>query len=213
MFDMFKQGKEDNTEEKMLDKQLSAQEKQTVMANATDPNADVTFLEQQERRADLIRWQQEMDEETLSLVMSFLSMRKDEDGKPKAILDEKGKPLPPLCNTLFIHQVVKPKLKPFASKNLINSNYDANRILGKLKYTMDDITDMMADNWDRYGIDFVNFNGILRDMANFMEDSCWRSLKGWTKKIDGTMIKRLEQENFGEIDVKKKKGMFGLFSG
>lgn len=200
--------KESNVENKLLDKQLKANKDSETAALAADANTDQTYNDFQEKRADLIRWQQELDEDLFELMLSLLSLKADAEGKITPIRDLNGKPIPPLCNNIFIHQVVMPILKPFASKNLINSNYDTKRILDKLRNTSDDITDLMSDNYDQYGIDFVNFNGILRDMKNFMEDSCWRSLKGWTKKTDSSMIKRIEQERFGEEEQASKKGLF-----
>ena len=42
-----------------------------------------------------------------------------------------------------------------------------------------------------------------------MKASVWRSYKGWTKKTDSSMIRRLEQENFTQETDKSNKSMFG----
>lgn len=211
MFEEFlNNNKEQNTNIAAEKRQVGYSEDQTIMAGAVDPGDDQTYINIQEKKSDLIRWQQELEPDMFELLMSFQSLTKDDNGDNIKILDEQGNPIPPLCNRLFIYQVVVPKLRPFISKNLINSNFDTNGILQMQKNTADDITDMMADNWDKYGIDFVNFNGIIRDIKNVIGASVWRAFKGWTKKTDSSMIKRIESEKFGnEKEAEKTFKLFG----
>lgn len=192
-------------------RQMDFAREQSITSAATNPDDDQTYIQTQQLKSDLIRWQQELDPELMSLVLTFRGLRKLTNKKIIPILDENDEPIASLCNSLFIHQIVIPKMKPFASKNLINSNYDEKRTLLKLQYTADDIVDVMSDNWDKYGIKFVNFDTILRDIKNFMEDCQWRALKGWTKKTDNAMTKRIESEVYGEQQPNKKgfKSLFG----
>lgn len=205
-----KKSAEERAIEKSEKRQMDFAREQTMMNAGTHPEDDKVYLETQEKRSDLIRWQQEMEEDMFKLILNFRGLKIDEHGEITRILDEKGKPIPPLCNWRFIHQVVEPKLRPFLSKNLINSRLDTYNILEMQRTTADDIVDMMADNWDVYGIDFVNFDGILRDIKNVMKASAWRAYQGWTKKVDSSMIKRLEHEMYGEAEANKKR-KFGIF--
>jgi hypothetical protein len=210
LFDSFNLG---NNEEEINiaaeKRQVEYAKDQQTHAAATNPNDDATYMEIQERRSDLIRWQQELEPEMFRLILSFLSVSEDEDGKIVPILDEEGKRIPALCNKRFIYQLVIPKLRPFISKNLINSNLDKREILTMQEHTANDMANMMADNHDNYGINFVNYDGVLRDLKNVIKACAWRSFKGWTKKTDSSMIKRIESEEYGKEEAKKKYGLFG----
>lgn len=206
MFESFFQGDKEEQQINTEKRSVNYEQQQSVLSSALHPSDDQNYDALQERRSDLIRWQQELDGDVFSLINTFLGQRITEDG---TILTISG--TEPMCNSLFIHQVVEPKLRPFISKNLINSNLDTTQILLMQQTTSNDIADMMADNWDKYGIKFVNYDGILRDIKNVMKASAWRAWKGWTKKTDSSMIKRIEQESFGDVD-KKGRGLKELFS-
>lgn len=203
--------REDNNLMESEQRQMDFSREQTILNSSTHPEDDRTLLDYQENKSDLVRWQQELEPDMFELILSFQSLRRDQDDKLIPIKDEFGKPIPPLCNSLFIYQVVIPKLRPFMSKNLINSNFDERQINETQKNTADDIADMMADNWEKYGIDFVNFDGIIRDLKNVIKASCWRAFKGFTKKQDSGMTKRIESDMFGMQQKKESKGFAGMF--
>jgi len=204
------EARQEKKEREAENRQMDFSREQMFAGSATQPEDDNTYTLEQERRSDLIRWQQELEPEMLGTVLSFLSLRKNDKGKVVPIMLGKKTKVNPMCNKLFIYQVVIPKLKPFISKNLINSNLSEKEILLMQRTTADDIANMMSDNWDKYGIDFVNFDGIFRDLKNVIKASIWRSYKGWTKKVDSSMIKRIEQESYGREETTKKK--FNLFN-
>lgn len=157
-------------------------------------------VEQQDRltRNDLIRWQQELDDELFSLVQTLVG-KELRDGE---WIVTKGKPL---CNKDFIQEVVIPQCKPFLSRNMINTKYDENRILTDLKATMDDIVDAMADGFDRYEIDFRTYDLVVRLIKNTINPSPYRAHHGWTKRMDNSTIKQImtSQDN-----GTKRKGLF-----
>ena len=45
-----------------------------------------------------------------------------------------------------------------------------------------------------------------------MTAAAYRSWNGWTKKIDSTMIKRIESMNEQQQQEVKQKGLWGLFA-
>jgi len=175
-----------------------------TVSNSSDALTDQSYRIEQDNKSDLIKWQQDLDDDLNDLVMTL---------KGRAIVNDTIiQVAEPLCNDLFIHQVVIPQCKPFLSRNMINSKFDEKRLLNKLKHTMNDIADAMADSWgikgSIYNIEFVNFNLIDRNIKNVIEASAFRSLQGWTKKTDSTMIRRNEVTT-ESIDT-QKKSMFGL---
>ena len=127
-----------------------------------------------------------------------MKVPQDKDGK--VVMGEVN--VPPLCNELFV-DYVQSQVEPFLSRNLINSNFTEKRILATLRYTMDDIADAMADGWNIYGVEFINANLVDRLIKNVITPGPFRALKGWTKKSDNTIAKRIE----GFID--KPEGMKG----
>ena len=202
------QSREEKIAKESEQRQMEFTREQNAFSTLTqEDNQEIMQVQQ---KSDLIRWQQELDKDVLDIVLSFMSLTINGEGRVVSIKDEEGKPIAPICNKLFINQVVIPKLRPFQSKNLINSNYSEDRLLKKLKYTHNTIINAMATNWDAYGIEFNNYDIVIRDMKNFTEDCCWRALNGWTKKTDSTIMKRVETSMDNQNNLDKPKGLFGL---
>lgn len=161
-------------------------------------------LVKQEEKSNLIRWQQELDGELFNLVCRFKGYAYDEDGRlylpPNAT---------PICNDLFIDTIVIPQCKPFLSRNFINSNFEEDRLLRKLKLTHNDIVSNMCDGWDVYKIEFMNYNNVTRVLKNFIDSAGFRALRGWTKKTDSTIHKHISSEMDG-MPRKPDRKLFGF---
>jgi hypothetical protein len=197
MFEQFLPQKE-NAEEQLANRQLNLQQQQSYLE--TDANTDQTYIAEQEGKADLLRWQQELDDELLNCVQTLRGYAKNEDGNWIKVREK------PLCNDKFIHDVIVPQCKPFLSRNLINSNFEEKRILKMLRYTMDDISDAMCDGWDVYSVNFMDFDLIMRTIKNVIIPAPFRALKGWTKKTDSTMSKRMEAITENPQRQQQKRG-------
>jgi len=184
-------------------RQVGYADQQQVMSAATNPQENQMYNMEQAERSDFLKWQQDLDDEQLNLIQTLLGsvIKEGEWVKIKE----------PMCNDIFIQEVLVPELRPFTSRNMINSNFNEQQILDNLKFTSNDIADAMSDNHDIYGIDFKNYDLIVRMIKNTMKSSAFRSLNGWTKRIDSTMIRRIEamHDNTGQEITKKK--LFGLF--
>jgi len=161
-----------------------------------------TELMSQEGKSDLLKWQQDLDDELMGLVNRLRGYTQGEDGEYKPIVGAV-----PLCNNKFIVDVVIPQCKPFLSRNLINSTFTEDRILLDLKNTSNDITANIADGYDIYAINFQNYDIVLRMIKNVIKAGAFRALNGFTKKTDSTVYKSLESkfENEGQ-----QKRMFGF---
>ena len=177
---------------------------QSFLDAASNPQGDPIFIQQQEARSDLLRWQQDLDDELYSLISLLLGKRK--------INDEWKEISTPLCNELFITDVVIPHCKPYMNRSLINTNWDERTILLTLKNTMNTIADSMADGYDRYNIHFTKWDNVLSNIKITCKAGAYRSLKGWTKRIDSTMIKRIESST-DQNQQPQKKGLMGVFKG
>ena len=161
-----------------------------------------TEIYNSEGKSDLIKWQQDLNDELMDLAYELTGWIKKEGVWVRT--DKQ-----PLCNDRFMNDVVMPQCKPYISRIYINSNLQEERILNMLRNTSDEIADNMADGYDIYGIDFINFDLVLRLIKNTITSSAFRALNGWTKRLDSTIMKRIESsiENSKE---QQKKGLFGI---
>jgi hypothetical protein len=62
----------------------------------------------------------------------------------------------------------------------------------------------MADNYDKYGIEFTNYDLVLRNIKNNLRAAANRAKKGWTKNTDSKITKRVEAFNENQIQERKK---------
>ena len=198
---MFNPNKEEKANVEAEKRHMTFQREQNSMA-VTAPE-EQTEIMNQEGKSDLLKWQQDLDDELMELVYRLKGLTKV-DGEFKSL--SKGKPL---CNDKFITDVVIPQCKPFISRNMINSNFTEDSILMDLRYTSNDIVANMADGYDIYEIEFQNYDIILRLIKNVIKAGAFRSLNGWTKKTDSTIFKKLES-SFDNANAQQQRGLFGV---
>jgi len=172
---------------------------------------DQTSLKMQEERTDLLKWQQDLNEELQKLVFTLRGYTIiGGEWKPRTYIREGVEYYErPMCNDRFIQEVVVPQCTPFLDRNIINTWYEEEQILSSLKFTCDDIVDAMCDHYDEYGIEFTDYDIVLRNIKNVIKPGAFRALKGWTKKIDSTIIRRIEQSS--DNSDKDKKGFMSAF--
>ena len=209
LFDGFIPNKEDkkmkDAEKRQQDNALEA----STYEAANDVNSEMML--QQEAKMDLLRWQQDMTEDEKSLYIHLLDLIEVEG---KLIPRPNGKPL---CNDRFISEVVRPIIRPFLSKNMINTTYDREGVRRMLRNTFDTLTDTLADGYndnieEGYGIEFRNYDIIDRELKNFCESAANRSLGGFTKKHDSSIIKVVEGRTHIDRQEENKRGIFGFSS-
>lgn len=192
--------KELEAAEKSEKRQLSQNKE---LSNQDLAMRDNTLLPEIESKSDLIKWQQELDDELQNLVFTVLGFTIED----KILVKTDNS----LCNKLFVQQVIIPQCRPYMSRNLINSNFTEERILLDLKCTCNDISDAMVDGFDKYCIKFTDYDLIMRMIKNTIKAGAFRALNGWTKRTDSTVIRRLESqtESVGGDQNKKILGLFG----
>lgn len=184
MFDSYFQGAEAKAEQKARSESMNFEQQQNAMkVNVPEERMD---LMAQESRSDLIKWQQDLDDELMELVYKLRGyvIKNNQWILPDNVV--------PLCNERFVNDVVIPQCKPFLSRNLINSNYNEENILADLLNTTNEIVDNMSDGFDKYDIVFTNYDMVLRSIKNVIKPGIFRALHGWTKKTDSTNFKRVE---------------------
>lgn len=172
---------------------------------------DQTALNMQSERTDLLKWQQDLDPELQKLINTLKGhVLVNNSWVPRTYWkDGKLVRARAMCNDRFIQEVIVPQSSSFLDRNIINTWYEEKDILSSLKNTCDDIADAMADHYDDYGIEFTDYSIITRNIKNVIRPGAYRALRGWTKKIDSTIIRRVEQSS--EDNQKEKKGIFDVF--
>lgn len=190
-------------QQQMQKKQMDFEREQM---NSQVAVGDQTLLPEADMKSDLIKWQQNLDDEFVDFLMTLRGYARHED----SWVPTKQR----LCNDAFIGEVVKPMMRPYLSRNLINSNFTEKRILADLRATCNDMADAMSDGYDRYDIAFENYDIIMRNFKNTVKASAFRALNGWTKKTDNTVTRRLETMNeagrgSGEDQKMRKSFLFG----
>jgi len=174
---------------------------QNTFQAAANPNQDQIDIAYQESKTDFLKWQQDLDPELEKIAYQLTGWIKQKGQWVKS--NKKG-----LCNDRFMDDVVIPQCSPYLSRIMTNTNLQEERILKMLECTANTIADNMADNFDAYDIDPINYDIVLNEIENFCVSSAFRSVDGWTKKMDSTMMKRVETLAESQQQPQKK----GLFS-
>ena len=202
------------SEEELMNKQYKFDREQKIISSS--PNEEQVMLDYRESKSDLFRWQQDLQDEVEFLKNKLRGKIIDPETnqwvyKVLVYKDEEGNSYqertPPLANEDFI-DLIELQLQPFLSRNLINTNFDEKRILTMLCNTMDDIADIMADGWDRFEINFINYDVISRLIKNVITPTPFRALRGWTKNTDNKLSKRVETHAEMPYMNKQKGGFF-----
>lgn len=183
---------------------------------------DAVYLETQDRKSDLLRWQQEFDTEISELFHELMSEHKTETGwvqKQYKEWDNKKqtyvlKEIPPLCTPQFAEKIIRVAVKPWLNKNAVNSNLDEKTIIKMLRNTHNDIVCNISDSWGMNGIASIDdANTICRMIKNYIDPAAFRAVNGWTKKMDSSMIKRIESQQELAQSQSENKGLFGWMHG
>lgn len=202
MFNPFKPKPEQIERKQIKEERNFVRESQMLDSASKD---DQSYIVSQESKTDLLRWQQDLDDELFNLIQQLLGYQKVKEG----FIEFSGA----MCNKKFITEVIIPQCKPFMTRSLINSNWDEKMILNRLKITSNVVADSMSDNWDAYSIEFTNFDAVLNEVKTTIIAGAYRALNGWTKRIDSTMIKRIESMSEQMQEPQQKKGLLGVFKG
>jgi len=210
-------GKDESTPEAEAEVNRNFMKEQQITDIAT-ANEQIDHI-QQDQRSDLLKWQQDLDDEINKLRHRLKGevLKSDKTWGPRFYptgkKNEEGKEiletLPPLANDLFI-DYVETQVDPFMSRNLFCSNLDQKRILLMLRNTCDDIADAMADGYDIYGIEFINYDLVMRLIKNVIIPGPFRAMNDGQRRHDRTIAKRIEAFNEKGFGKDQKKAFMGV---
>lgn len=195
----------------MFNEQMNLQREQTAMqVGAGDPMS----INKETERGDLLRWQQELDDQLILLKHELRNKEWDETiGQWTTKTQADGTPLPPKLNEAGISHIMS-LVRPLLSRNLINSNLDEDFVRNMLRKTCDDLVGSLAIYGESWQADFGDYSAIVRIVKNYVIPTPFRAVNGWNKKTDSTISRRMEA--FTEVGQRKEqpKGFFrNMFPG
>jgi len=165
---------------------------------------DDNYHKVQQDRSDLIRWQQEFKPDINLLRYNFLGQYYNSDGQK--ISDNK---IEPICNELFFDQIVEPTVSFYLNRSFTNSFLTEKKINDLLKRSFNNLATTLVKKHKLYQVKYNNFDDIIREMKTMIVPAAFRAINGSTKKIDSTMIKRIESHE-DKQEPQSKRGYFGL---
>lgn len=188
---------------------------QSILENSNDGVDEQIYIQQQQDRNDLIRWQQDLTDDMYDLRMRLQSKEKFGDSWKVVKISVKLKSgeivyrnAPPLVNDQGI-QIIMQCVAPLMSRNLMQSDFKEERILTMLKSTMFTLIHNFADNYESYGAQFENLDHIMRLIMNTIMPAPFRAKDGAERKITSTQNKRNETfVNTPQREERRK--IFGL---
>ncbi len=193
--------KKDNTEVKIREKEISSIENQRMaeLGMADIPQGELPVDGQ--AKADLTRWQQELDPELTKMGMRLRNYYQNEEGVWVARFVD-GDELEPLCSEEFISELIA-ILEPATSRNLMMSHLSEDFIRTKLIDMSNTVTLLAIADRKRFGIRMNNLTPIIRIFQATAEPTYFRALMGNEKKYLGTINRNLYTRQEKPDDEKK----------
>jgi len=196
--------KKEPSQEVIRKEERQFEHNENLISTTTHPQAtdEQVYLEKQEQRSDLIKWQQNLEPEIRSLIHKIKRETEIKDGEWKTMMGMKS-----IANDMFIMDTVE-LIELSMSKNLINSSYSEDRVLTSLKSTLFDFRCMLQENREMYEIRKSDMHLVIRLFKNAIEPTYWRCWNNGERKYAGEFNKRVEIHT--DQPELKKKGMFGM---
>ena len=197
-------GKKEPTQMEMIKDEQNFSHNESMVSSVTHPQSsdEQVYLEQREKRSDLIQWQQDLSPD----ILNFVHKIRREMLKGEVWIPQAG--LPPMANETFIFDTIG-LVELSTSKNLINSNYSETRVLTALKCTLFDFRCMLQENRQNYEILKSDMHLVVRLFKNAIEPTYWRCYNNGERKYAGEFNKRVEVHTDSPNPL-PKRGLFGM---
>lgn len=196
--------KREPTQEELIKSERQFTREQSMMAGTLPDNAEDerVWLETGKERADLIKWQQNLEPELRAFVYDIKGYIKIGESDWQESQSEK---ITPLANDRFVKKAMA-IARPLLSKNLIMSNYTEDRILRNLTRVTRTLRIDLLQNRVTYEIKKTNMEYIVGLFKEVVEAAYFRSLNNGERRHLSTIGKRIEL--FSDKPI-PKKSLFG----
>ncbi len=210
-FNPFRQS---NPTEKMQRTEIKAQEKlsREDIAGRSTGFDETLAIEMQKERAELTRWQQDLNEEVMLMTHRLKNEVEDENGK--WIITKVRDPVSnemidgqPMCSDECVWRLVA-LLEPSTSKNLMMSKYDKESILhALLDLTNTVATSVLLANRKKYKIRMSDLSPIMQIFKTAATPTYFRALGANEKEY----LRGIRKDTYLHTEAgEKKRGMFGI---
>lgn len=195
---------ENKKQERYADTQRSHEHDENLISSQTpDRGEDEQMLmERDEKRADLIKWQQDLSDEALRFVMEIRGFYINEDDEWVRDIGTK-----PLADEEFIRRV-RPLLIPSISRNLIMTNYSEERVLRSLRRAASEFTWILFTQGKEFNIRMDDYSTLVASFKAVIEPTYYRALLNGERKYLTTINKRVE--TFSDRPESKKRTLFNI---
>lgn len=163
---------------------------------------DQMMMDNHEKRADLIRWQQDLGDEAIRFIMEIRGFYLNED---EEWVRDAG--VVPLGNEEFIRRI-RPLLLPAISRNLIMTSYSEERILKSLKRAASEFTWILFTQGQSFSIDKNDYSTLVSAFKATIEPTYYRAMNNGERKYLTTINKRVE--TFSDRPESKKRTLFNI---
>jgi len=218
MFESIKQNFVPNNEHKQIQDERKfatsmAREQQAMEAALTE---DRQFMEIQESRNDLLRWQQDLNEDVSGFIHELRrEVMVDGQWQRKTVFkgynkqnQEVYEEVPPIMNELGIDKI-RTLLNGITSRNIFNSNYSDDRVFANLRRIIMNLIYDIRDNYQLYNLKFEDCTWLVDKVKTIAEASFWRCWNNGERKYQTTIYKNIEAKNESVQQQEKKKTIFG----
>jgi len=203
MFDIMKNN---DKMERIAEEQRATEQQihQTSIYQSLRPEDGGDFRAEQDNKADLLRWQQNLDPELFDLVMTLKGYHRQGDDYVRVV--KSG-----ICKDEFIYNVVVPLVKPFFSRIIANTNIKEDRINNMMQKVATQLANSMTENYYDNGLDQEQMSDRLIQIESYIYVSLRRAWDGWNKKQDSNQYKIVESRSNISRGDGERRGL-GIFN-
>jgi len=209
-------------EKEMMSRQEQFGREQTAqnIAGNVGVQQDTMSVQYPAEYADFSKWTQDLKDQLEELKMDLRNQVVDESGKIVAktirVYNQKEKQyqmviLPPRINEIGI-QMIETEIKPYFSRNIINSNLQEERILMMLSRTCAAIRRNLVNRFDEFGMGSNpapdELSAIMDTIKNCIVAGPYRAMNDGERRHIRTFSKRIETMN--EQKPQERKKLLGI---
>jgi len=201
MFERFRAQQEQLSIER---RDAANQTTQATVGSTVHPQTMAAEMQYHNDRADMLMRQQEIENELNNMIQEWRGYERNSDGdwvrnqNSVKSINERG------------ISAIRKHLRPFINISMTQSKMDEEIIANTMCETADEIVHQCTMNREVWEVpDNMGAWAIRRDCINFMKPIVYRSLGGWNKETDATMVHRSEVHT--EQKQEERKKFLGMF--
>lgn len=180
---------QDSEQKMMLDQERRSmnfqRENLGIQVGSSSPD-DGALMQELTQQNDLVRWQQDLNDELAQLLHDLRRERQTTNEGWK-----RPDKLQPLLNDSGV-AMVEEQLRPLLSRNMINTNLNEDQIMNMLRFTCRSIRQNLMNNYDEYQMNPLQYRNIMRLIKNAIIPTPNRALNNGERVYTRTFNKRVE---------------------